>query len=152
MHQRPGAPRSPAWRPRRSSWRSRQRAPRCACGSAGLLPSGADLPLAPSHRVNAHVDKSLPAVAGGDVSRLASRSVNEDSAQSLTGSLTEGRGSALTRSPGGIRTPDLPNYEDTASSMAGCSTISSALTLAADRAGPVPGRWRGRVEYSRPCG
>jgi hypothetical protein len=66
----------------------------------GLFPFGllaaaadlaADLPLAARHWVDARVDDHLPAVAAGTDHGLASRSVNEESALSLT----EGKGKVL---------------------------------------------------------
>jgi hypothetical protein len=59
------------------------------------LDLAADLPLATRHRIDAGVDDHLEAVAAGTDHRLASRSVNDESALSLTEPLTEGKRKVL---------------------------------------------------------
>jgi hypothetical protein len=62
---------------------------------AAALDLPADLPLTPGHRVNAGVDDHLPAVAAGTDHALPPMSVNDESALSLTASLTEIKRQAL---------------------------------------------------------
>jgi hypothetical protein len=57
---------------------------------AAALDLPADLPLPPSHRVDARVDDHLPAVAAGTDHRLACPSVNDPVNDSADSSLTEG--------------------------------------------------------------
>jgi hypothetical protein len=62
---------------------------------AAALDLAADLPLAARHRVDARVDDHLEAVAAGTDDALPPMSVKDESALSLTTSLTEGKRKVL---------------------------------------------------------